>query len=50
MNSRLHHERGQALIEYAMIVSLIALISIIALQTTTGISVSHVINVIAGAV
>lgn len=40
-------ERGQALIEYALIVSLIALVAIVALQTT-GTSVPQIANVIAG--
>ena len=40
-------ETGQALIEYALIISLIALVSIVALQTT-GTSISGILNTIAG--
>jgi Flp pilus assembly pilin Flp len=42
-------EGGQALIEYALIISLIALVAIIALQTT-GTNVSSILNTIAGEV
>jgi Flp pilus assembly pilin Flp len=42
-------EGGQALIEYALIVSLIALVAIVALQTT-GTNVSNILNTIAGEV
>jgi Flp pilus assembly pilin Flp len=40
-------ETGQALIEYALIISLIALVAIVALQTT-GTDVSGILNTIAG--
>jgi Flp pilus assembly pilin Flp len=40
-------QEGQALIEYALIVSLIALIAIVALQTT-GTNISKILNTIAG--
>ena len=40
---------GQALIEYALIISLIALVAIVALQTT-GTNISKVLNTIAGEV
>jgi Flp pilus assembly pilin Flp len=46
---RLAREDGQALIEYALIVSLIAVICILAL-TTTGQSISGIIDVVAGSV
>jgi len=42
-------QEGQALIEYALIISLIALIAIAALKTT-GTSVSGLLNKIAGEV
>ncbi|MGZ4417045.1 MAG: Flp family type IVb pilin [Gaiellaceae bacterium] len=42
-------ESGQALIEYALIVSLIALVAITALQTT-GTNVAGILNTIAGEV
>ncbi len=42
-------QEGQALIEYALIVSLIALVAIVALKTT-GTSVSGLLNKIAGEV
>jgi Flp pilus assembly pilin Flp len=42
-------EGGQALIEYALIISLIALVAITALQTT-GTNVSGILNTIAGEV
>jgi Flp pilus assembly pilin Flp len=42
-------QRGQALIEYALIVSLIALIAIVALKTT-GTNVSSLLNKVAGEV
>jgi Flp pilus assembly pilin Flp len=42
-------EQGQALIEYALIISLIALVAIAALQTT-GTDVSSILNTIAGEV
>lgn len=42
-------EDGQALIEYALIVSLIALVAIIALAST-GTNISHILHVIVGEV
>jgi Flp pilus assembly pilin Flp len=42
-------ESGQALIEYALIISLIALVAITALQTT-GTNVAGILNTIAGEV
>ena len=42
-------EEGQALIEYALIISLIALIALAALKTT-GTSISGILNKIAGEV
>ena len=42
-------EEGQALIEYALIISLIALVAITALQTT-GTNVASILNTIAGEV
>ena len=42
-------EKGQALIEYALIISLIALVAIAALQTT-GTDISSILNTIAGEV
>ena len=42
-------EEGQALIEYALIISLIALVAITALQTT-GTNVAGILNTIAGEV
>jgi Flp pilus assembly pilin Flp len=42
-------QRGQALIEYALIVSLIALVAIVALRTT-GTNLSGLLNKIAGEV
>jgi Flp pilus assembly pilin Flp len=42
-------EQGQALIEYALIISLIALVAITALQTT-GTDISGILNTIAGEV
>ena len=42
-------EEGQALIEYALIISLIALVAIVALQTT-GTNISKILNTIAGEV
>jgi Flp pilus assembly pilin Flp len=42
-------EDGQALIEYALIISLIALVAIVALQTT-GTNIKGVLNTIAGEV
>jgi Flp pilus assembly pilin Flp len=42
-------ETGQALIEYALIISLIALVAITALQTT-GTNVAGILNTIAGEV
>jgi len=42
-------ESGQALIEYALIISLIALVAIAALQTT-GNDISSILNTIAGEV
>ena len=42
-------EGGQALIEYALIISLIALVAIVALQTT-GTNVAGILNTIAGEV
>jgi Flp pilus assembly pilin Flp len=42
-------EQGQALIEYALIISLIALVAIAALQTT-GTDISGILNTIAGEV
>jgi len=46
---RLAHEQGQALIEYALIVSLIAVICIVALATT-GKSISAIIDLVANSV
>jgi Flp pilus assembly pilin Flp len=40
-------EEGQALIEYALIISLIALVAIVALQTT-GTNISGLLNKISG--
>ena len=40
-------QEGQALIEYALIISLIALVAIVALQTT-GTNIKGVLNTIAG--
>jgi Flp pilus assembly pilin Flp len=42
-------QEGQALIEYALIISLIALVAIVALQTT-GTNISKILNTIAGEV
>ena len=42
-------QQGQALIEYALIISLIALVAIVALQTT-GTNIKGVLNKIAGEV
>jgi Flp pilus assembly pilin Flp len=42
-------EEGQALIEYALIISLIALVAITALQTT-GTNIKGILNTIAGEV
>ena len=42
-------QEGQALIEYALIISLIALVAIVALQTT-GTNIKSVLNRIAGEV
>ncbi len=47
LRSSVSRQEGQALIEYALIISLIALVAIIALQTT-GTSVSKILNTIAG--
>jgi pilus assembly protein Flp/PilA len=46
---RLAREEGQALIEYALIVSLIAVICILALSTT-GKSIRDIINLVANSV
>jgi len=42
-------QEGQALIEYALIISLIALVAIVALKTT-GTNIKGVLNTIAGEV
>ena len=42
-------QEGQALIEYALIISLIALVAIVALRTT-GTNIKGVLNTIAGEV
>ena len=47
LKSGVRREEGQALIEYALIISLIALVSIVAL-TATGTSISGILNKIAG--
>jgi Flp pilus assembly pilin Flp len=46
---QVREEQGQALIEYALIISLIALVAIAALQTT-GTDISGILNTIAGEV
>ena len=48
-NQATTRQEGQALIEYALIVSLIALVAITALQTV-GTNLNGVLNTIAGAV
>jgi Flp pilus assembly pilin Flp len=47
LRSSVSRQEGQALIEYALIVSLIALVAIVALQTT-GTNISKILNTIAG--
>ena len=47
--SSVSRQEGQALIEYALIISLIALVAITALQTT-GTNVAGILNTIAGEV
>ena len=47
--SSVSRQEGQALIEYALIISLIALVAIVALQTT-GTNIKGVLNTIAGEV
>ena len=47
--SAVSRQEGQALIEYALIISLIALVAIVALQTT-GTNIKGVLNTIAGEV
>jgi pilus assembly protein Flp/PilA len=49
LKSGARREEGQALIEYALIISLIALVAITALQTT-GTNISKILNTIAGEV
>lgn len=49
VRSALARSEGQALIEYALIISLIALVAITALQTT-GTNVASILNTIAGEV
>ncbi len=49
LRSSVSRQEGQALIEYALIVSLIALVAIVALQTT-GTNISKILNTIAGEV
>jgi Flp pilus assembly pilin Flp len=49
LKSGARREEGQALIEYALIISLIAIVAIIALQLT-GTNVSKILNTIAGEV
>jgi pilus assembly protein Flp/PilA len=49
MRGRLGGEEGQALVEYALLVSLIAVVCIAAL-TITGRSISDIINTVAGSV
>jgi Flp pilus assembly pilin Flp len=49
LRSSLSRQEGQALIEYALIISLIALVAIVALQTT-GTNIKGVLNTIAGEV
>jgi pilus assembly protein Flp/PilA len=49
IRTRLMREEGQALVEYALIVSLIAVVSIAAL-TLTGHSIADIIDTIAGQV
>jgi Flp pilus assembly pilin Flp len=47
LRTSVSRQEGQALIEYALIVSLIALVAIVALQTT-GTNISKILNTIAG--
>jgi Flp pilus assembly pilin Flp len=49
MRNRAAREDGQALIEYALIISLIALVALVALQQT-GTNIKGVLNTIAGEV
>jgi pilus assembly protein Flp/PilA len=49
LRSSVSRQEGQALIEYALIISLIALVAIVALQTT-GTNIKGVLNTIAGEV
>jgi Flp pilus assembly pilin Flp len=49
VRSSVVRQEGQALIEYALIVSLIALVAIVALQTT-GTNISKILNTIGGEV
>jgi Flp pilus assembly pilin Flp len=49
LRSSVSRQEGQALIEYALIVSLIALVAIVALQTT-GTNISKILNTIGGEV
>ena len=47
LRERTTRQEGQALIEYALIISLIALVGIVALQTT-GTNISGLLNKISG--
>ena len=49
LRSSVSRQEGQALIEYALIISLIALVAIVALQTT-GTNIKGLLNTIAGEV
>jgi len=49
LRSAVSRQHGQALIEYALIISLIALVAIGALQTT-GVNIKSILNKIAGEV
>jgi Flp pilus assembly pilin Flp len=49
LKSSVKREEGQALIEYALIISLIALVAIVALNST-GTNISKILNTIAGEV
>ena len=49
LKASVKRDEGQALIEYALIISLIALVAIVALNTT-GTNISKILNTIAGEV
>lgn len=47
MKGRVKGERGQALVEYALVVSFVVLVEVVALHVS-GISISSLLNKIAG--